>query len=77
MIRPVGSHELISALLKGGFRPRGKSGGGSHLVYKKTTSEGTRNVVVVLNKKEIPIGTLKSVLRQAGITEEQLFKLLE
>jgi predicted RNA binding protein YcfA (HicA-like mRNA interferase family) len=76
-MRPIGSRELISALLKDGFRPRGKSGGGSHLVYKKTTPEGTRNVVVVLAKKEIPIGTLKSILRQAGLTEKQLFNLLD
>ena len=46
-------------------------------VYKKATPEGTRNVVVVLAKKEIPIGTLKSMLRQAGMTEKQLFNLLD
>jgi predicted RNA binding protein YcfA (HicA-like mRNA interferase family) len=76
-MRSVSSDELINALLKDGFQPRGKSGGGSHRVYKKATIEGTRNVVVVLAKKEIPIGTLKSMLRQAGMSESQLFNLLD
>ncbi len=77
MIRPVSSEELIKALLKDGFQPRGKSGGGSHRVYKKLTPEGTKNVVVVLDKREIPVGTLKSMLRQAGLTEKQLFNMLD
>lgn len=76
-MRSVSSDELINALLKDGFQPRGKSSGGSHRVYKKATIEGTRNVVVVLAKKEIPIGTLKSMLRQAGMSESQLFNLLD
>jgi predicted RNA binding protein YcfA (HicA-like mRNA interferase family) len=76
-MRSVSSDELINALIRDGFQPRGKSGGGSHRVYKTVTSEGTRNVVIVLNKKEIPIGTLRSIIRQAGFTEKQLLDLLK
>jgi predicted RNA binding protein YcfA (HicA-like mRNA interferase family) len=75
-MRPVSSDELIHALMRDGFQPRGKSGGGSHQVYRKETPEGTRVALVVLNMKEIPIGTLRSILRQAGLTENQLFNLL-
>ena len=76
-MRPVSSDELINALIRDGFQPRGKSGRGSHRVYKKVTPEGTRNVVVVLNKKEIPTGTLRSIMRQAGLGEKQLLDLLK
>ncbi len=76
-MRLIGSDELINALIRDGFQPRGKSGGGSHRVYKKMTAGGTRNVVVVLNKKEIPAGTLHSIMRQAGLSEKQLLDLLK
>ena len=76
-MRLLGSDELINALIRDGFQPRGKSGGGSHRVYKKVTPEGTRNVVVVLAKKEIPIGPLRSIMRQAGLSEKQLLDLLK
>ncbi len=76
-MRLIGSDELINALIRDGFQPRGRSHGGSHRVYKKVTSEGTRNVVVVLAKKEIPEGTLHSMMRQAGLSEKQLLELLK
>jgi hypothetical protein len=34
-MKPLSSDEIIRTLLKDGFYPRGKSGGGSHQVYKK------------------------------------------
>ena len=63
---PPGSDKVIKALLDDGFHARGKSGGGSHQVFRKETPTGARTVVVPLTKKEIPKGTLSSILRQAG-----------
>ena len=47
---------------------------GSHVKFIKQTSEGTRTVIVPKHK-EISIGTLKSILRQAGINEEEFERL--
>ncbi len=71
------SNKLIAALIKDGFHPRGKSRRGSHQVFRKELPEGARNVVVPLGKKEIPRGTLRSIMRQAGLTERQLDELLK
>ena len=71
------SDELVKALMKDGFQPRGKSRRGSHQVFRKQLSEGARNVVVPLGKKEIPQGTLASILRQAGLTQRELANLLK
>jgi predicted RNA binding protein YcfA (HicA-like mRNA interferase family) len=43
---------------------------GSHVKYLLETSEGKRTVIVPENK-EIAIGTLRSIVRQAGIAPEK------
>jgi len=70
------SDEVVNALIRDGFRPRGKSSRGSHQVFRKELPEDTRNVVVPLGKKEIPRGTLRSIMRQAGATATNLAALL-
>ena len=77
MVKLISSDKLIAALLKDGFHPRGKSKRGSHQVFRKELTDGARNVVVPLGKKEIPRGTVSSILRQAGLTERQLVDLLK
>jgi len=76
-MRLLSSAKLIAALTRDGFYPRGKSRGGSHQVFRKELPDGDRNVVVPLGKKEIPRGTLQSILRQSGLTERQLVDLLK
>jgi len=71
------SDELIKALKRDGFQPRGKSRRGSHQVFRKELPEGAGTVVVPLGKKEIPQGTLRSILRQAGLTQRELTNLLK
>lgn len=46
---------------------------GSHGKFKNNSG---RIVILPMNKKEIPMGTFKSILRQAGISEAT-FKNLE
>ena len=70
------SDKVISALIKDGFHPRGKSKRGSHQVFRKELPKGARNVVVPLGKKEIPRGTLRSIIRQAGSTATNLAALM-
>ena len=76
-MRLPSSKKLITALIKDGFQPRGKSKRGSHQVFRKESPDGARNVVVPLGKKEIPRGTLRSIMRQAALTEEHLANLLK
>lgn len=42
---------------------------GSHIKYRKTGSP-TLTVIVPGNRKEIPEGTFRSILRQSNLTEE-------
>ena len=47
---------------------------GSHGKFKN--KEG-RIAILPMNKKEIPQGTLRSILRQSGINYEEFMKILE
>jgi len=63
----MSSRELIELLKKDGWRHVKTSG--SHYHFKHPTKPG--KVTVPHPKKDLPIGTLKSVLRQAGIRVER------
>lgn len=70
MPQPSG-FQLVKALEKIGFHdvPGGK---GSH----RKLSNGVRTVIVPTHRGPVPIGTLASILRQAGIGADDLRKLL-
>ena len=57
------SNQIIKVLESLGFLFRSQSG--SHGKYK---DESGKIVIVPMNRKEIPAGTFKSILNQAGIT---------
>jgi predicted RNA binding protein YcfA (HicA-like mRNA interferase family) len=61
------SSEIIKALQKRGFVYISQKG--SHVKFRKTGNP-TLTVIVPAGKREIPFGTLRSVLRQARMTEE-------
>jgi predicted RNA binding protein YcfA (HicA-like mRNA interferase family) len=48
---------------------------GSHVVLKRQTPEGEIGCVVPLHR-ELAIGTLHSILKQAGVTPEELMDQL-
>jgi predicted RNA binding protein YcfA (HicA-like mRNA interferase family) len=60
---PVSSRDLIRRLLDDGWLEVAQVG--SHKQFKHTTKPG--RVTVPHPKKDIPIGTLKSIEKQAGI----------
>jgi len=69
----VSATEAIGALERLGFvqiRQRG-----SHIILKKQTSAGEVGCVVPLHH-QLAIGTLRSILRQAGITPEEFMEHL-
>jgi predicted RNA binding protein YcfA (HicA-like mRNA interferase family) len=47
---------------------------GSHIKMKKKTSKETR-IVIIPDYDEIPVGTLKSIIRQSGLTPEEFIRL--
>ncbi|MGD0028320.1 MAG: type II toxin-antitoxin system HicA family toxin [Candidatus Bathyarchaeia archaeon] len=69
----VSGREVTKALGKAGFVVVGRKG--SHIRLKKKTQNRAYIVVVPLHP-EIKRGTLKSILRQAGLTTEEFVKLL-
>lgn len=63
------ARQVIRALQRLGFEIVSQKG--SHIKLRKTTNGNTFSPIVP-NHKEIAMGTLQSILRQAGITKEEL-----
>lgn len=57
----VSSKEIIRALQKAGFEYAPKRGKGSHIAFVRKYKERTR-LVIVPDRREIPKGTLISIL---------------
>ena len=69
----LSGEETIRTLARLGFtRVRQR---GSHIVLKKQVVDGELTCVVPLHK-ELAIGTLRSVLRQANVTPEEFLEYL-
>ena len=66
-LRRVSGAEAIRALERLGFEQVRQRE--SHVVLKKQTAQGTVGCVVPLHR-ELAIGTLHSILKQAGVTVE-------
>lgn len=70
----ISGKQTISVLEKFGFKILRQKG--SHIVLKKETAEGTIGCVIP-NHKELAIGTLKGILRQANIDAEEFIKKIQ
>ena len=66
--------EIIKALSKLGFVKKRQKG--SHAILVKKTKERKIGCVVPLHK-ELATGTLKGILRQAKVDQEEFLKTLE
>lgn len=62
------SRQIIKVLEHEGFIFISQKG--SHIKYRKTGNPGL-TVIVPANRKEIPMGTFRSILRQSNLTEEK------
>jgi len=72
-LRRVSGREAIRALERLGFvqiRQRG-----SHVILKKVSTEGEIGCVVPLHR-ELAVGTLRGILKQAKLTDEEFAKNL-
>ncbi len=74
----VSSDDLVRALHKAGFVYAPKRGKGSHVaLYKVDEKTGRKLLVIVPKRREIPKGTLLSILKQANLTKEEFIELLD
>ena len=73
-LRNVSGREAVQALQRLGFRQVRQRG--SHVVLVRETPEGKTGCAVPMHQ-ELKIGTLRGVLRQAGITVEEFVQSLQ
>jgi len=69
MTKLPSSEKVLRILLEHGFLL--KSQKGSHQKY----TNGSRIVILPAKRKEIPVGTLKSISRQSGIDYDEFINL--
>jgi predicted RNA binding protein YcfA (HicA-like mRNA interferase family) len=75
LVRPpsLSGEELIRALSRLGFRVARQRG--SHVVLRKDTKSGAIGCSVPLHR-DLALGTVRGILRQAGVSIEELMKNL-
>ena len=66
----INAKDLIKKLEKKGFVFSRQSG--SHAIYKN--AEGTKVTVPIHGKKDLGKGLLKQIMKDAGLTNEDLFQ---
>ena len=71
-LRPVPFREVRRKLEAAGFVELGRRG--SHVKFMKRTSD-REWVAIVPNHREVAVGTLRSILRQSGLTAEEFERL--
>ena len=67
MPKLLSSKQIIKVLENNGFIFMSQKG--SHLKFRKQENQ-SKTVIVPANKKEIPIGTLHSIIRQSSLSKE-------
>jgi len=67
----ISGKEAVKALQKAGWQPIGQVG--SHLVMVKP---GIRVNLSIPQHKELSVGTLRALIRNAGLTVEEFLELL-
>ncbi len=70
----VSGQRAIRALERLGFRQVRQKG--SHVVLKKQTPEGEIGCTVPLHRRDLAVGTLSSILKQAQVGPEEFIENL-
>ena len=73
-MKPLQFREVKRKLEKAGFVQVGQAG--SHVKFAKIIDEGTRTATVP-HHREVASGTLRSIIRQAGLSEKEFNNLCE
>ncbi len=76
MALPLLEYRLVIKMLEAqGFVAR--KAAGSHRAYKRVTPAGSHTVIVPIHSREIARGTLRSIIKQSGFSEEEFLKLID
>jgi len=70
--RGVSGRDVVKALLKAGYEQDRQRG--SHIILRQLTYPHRR--IVVPDHKEVAKGTLRSIIRETGLTVDEFKKLL-
>ncbi len=70
-LRPLSAADVCRVLARHGFQLRRQTG--SHIIMRRDLPGGDSATVPVPNRREIPIGTLKSIIDLSGL-DENLFR---
>jgi len=73
--REIKPRTLLQALLKAGFEIK-RQRGSSHVFLERIRNSETRRTSISLHTKPLPFGTLRAILKQTGISEDELKDLL-
>ena len=71
-LKPLSYREIKRKLETAGFEVVSQKG--SHVKFAKDTSEG-KHTAIVPKYKEVTIGTITSILRQAGLSVDEFERL--
>jgi len=71
----LSSDRLISVLRKAGFEEAPRRGKGSHMALYRPGDPP--RLVVVPVRKTLPTGTVRAIIRQAGLTRGEFLDLLD
>jgi len=72
----LSSRKIIAALRRAGFVEAPHRGKGSHRAFCRTHPRGQTRLVIVPQGKDIPKGTVLSILEQAGLGRDEFLDLL-
>jgi predicted RNA binding protein YcfA (HicA-like mRNA interferase family) len=70
----LNGRQIVRALERAGFRVLRTSG--SHHILGKPGGAGSRVIVPVHGARDVPPGTVRSIITQAGMTVDAFFALL-
>ncbi len=70
--RQISGQEIVKALLKLGYQVDHQTG--SHIILRQNQQPFRR--LTVPNHKDLAPGTLRAIIRQAGLTREEFLELI-
>ena len=72
----LSSDEVLKALRRIGVVYAPKRGKGSHVALYRTDTSGKTWLVIVPKRRDLPQGTLRAIIEQAGLTRTEFLNLL-
>ena len=72
----LSSDEGLEGAAQDGFVCAPKRGKGSHVALYRTEASGKTWLVIVPKRRDLPPGTLRANIEQAGLTRTEFLKLL-